>query len=253
MVTIFNANRKHEFKKVNDACLGTICDNPLAVLTGTNLTSLQRTSLELIVSSLKINCTENQLLDAVSDWGKAFPNENTAPLRLMILNQKHRSLRCHKLHGFDSFCTASSPEIYLKIKTFRKIAIYGIGVYVGGSGLQRYRAEVKLSAEVIRKNFYQFASILSKNDNPSYYGTTKVTVQEDVYVQDIMFQKLIVGSGQECVISGKITLIKQASNAMFSLNQFKPYDLPQGVKISGRDSFSGDENNCVAYIMYNFV
>lgn len=83
----FNASRKHEFKKVNDDCLGTICDNTLAVLMGTNLTTLQRTSLEMIVSSLKINCTENQLLDAVSGWGKAFPNENTTPLRLMILNR----------------------------------------------------------------------------------------------------------------------------------------------------------------------
>ncbi|EDS42672.1 conserved hypothetical protein [Culex quinquefasciatus] len=126
------STRKHEFKKVNDDCLGTICDNTLAVLMGTNLTTLQRTSLEMIVSSLKINCTENQLLDAVSGWGKAFPNENTTPLRLMILNQKHRSLRCHKLHGFDSVCTANSPEIYLKI-----------GVYVGGSGLQRSSRTIK--------------------------------------------------------------------------------------------------------------
>lgn len=98
-------------------------------------------------------------------------------------------MRCHQLHGFDSVCTANSPEIYLKIKTLRKIAIYGIGVYVGGSGLQRYRAEVKLSAKVIRKNIYQFSSILSKNDNTSYYGTTKVTVLEEVYVQDIIFKK----------------------------------------------------------------
>lgn len=64
---------------------------------------------------------------------------------------------------------------------------------------------------------------------------------------------MIVGSGQECIISRKITLTKSASNVMFSLNQFKPYDLPQGVKISGWDLFSGDENNCVAYIMYNVV
>lgn len=161
VMKIFNDNRKYEFEEVNDACLEKICDNPLALLTSNNFAFLHRTSLELIVASKKINCTEEQLLDAVSNWGKVHRNESTLSLELAVLKQKHRTLKCRKLYGFDDFSSCKSPDIYLKIKTDKKIAIYGIGVYVGGSGLEGFRADVKVSVEVRLRSSHQDDSLKS--------------------------------------------------------------------------------------------
>ncbi|XP_039441266.1 uncharacterized protein LOC120422011 isoform X1 [Culex pipiens pallens] len=253
VVTVFNANRKHEFPIVNDCCLEIICDNPLRFLSGENLTSLLEKSLEMIVGSVKINCSEDHLLDAVSEWGKFHKTKSTYQLRHLILSQKQRSLKCKKLLNFDGYCTINNPDICLNIKTDRKIAIYGFGVYVGSPDLEGYEVEISVNAQVINQMLYRpFSSYLTKTENQRHTSLTKSVIKDELYIQEIIFEKLTVSSEEQCLIIGFMKVNAFPTAPMFCLRQFKPYNLPKGVNLTVKD-ITCNYYSCVAYVLYNVL
>ncbi|XP_050072730.1 kelch-like protein 20 [Anopheles maculipalpis] len=131
---ILGENDFYQFKMVDEMCLRYIQNNPLYYFKSVDFTVLSKEGMLKIVGLQRINCTNDQLRDAVQKWQLANPEADSGQL-MSVMDGTLRTYMCDKMFLLGCVATEGSStetqdgrfelEIHGKPVTF-----YGIGVYL---------------------------------------------------------------------------------------------------------------------------
>lgn len=153
VLKLFAQNRLYEFSFVNEKCLSLILKNPLPCFKHEDFYVLDRKSMDIIFSSQKFNCTNTQLLQALRDWNKVNESECVEVLQTMINTKLVRN--CSKLRFFGNMSYGTHTDLKFSIQ--RKLAFYGIGVFVK-SPMKMVTIEVKIlkALEILGSHRFEY-------------------------------------------------------------------------------------------------
>ncbi|XP_019533950.1 kelch-like protein 40b isoform X1 [Aedes albopictus] len=129
VLKIFTQNRFYGFQFVDEKCLRLIRTNPLFYFNHEDFSLIDRESLCLILSSKKINCTDDQLMGALDIWEKGHEEENVDELKAIVKNSK-RSYDCYKLRLFGPSSGSEPNDFGFSIVSETNVNLYGIGVFL---------------------------------------------------------------------------------------------------------------------------
>ncbi|XP_055619527.1 BTB/POZ domain-containing protein 6-B-like isoform X1 [Toxorhynchites rutilus septentrionalis] len=153
VLKIFTHNRLYEFSFINDRCLTLIRKNPLTYFRHEDFTSLDRKSLEIILASKKINCSDEQLFQALRDWKKNNESEYADEM-VSVMNQI-RTYNCSKLRFFGNMSMAEQTDLKFSIMCNHSLAFFGIGVFVKST--ERFvTIEVEITENLESLGSYRF-------------------------------------------------------------------------------------------------
>ncbi|XP_058836263.1 BTB/POZ domain-containing protein 6-A-like isoform X3 [Topomyia yanbarensis] len=191
---IFAQNRLYEFSFINEKCLALITKNPLIYLHHEDFYVLDRKSLEIIFASKKINCSDDQLFQALRDWKRMNEHESVNELQSVI--KAKRSYNCSKLRFFGNMSMTEGTETYLKfsIDHTHSLAFYGIGVFVKSpDSVVTIEVEIAENLEILGQ--YQF----------EYENKDQLAVN----VANLFFEELTLRPGEWYTVSA--TFIPESS------------------------------------------
>ncbi|KAL9699857.1 hypothetical protein quinque_003298 [Culex quinquefasciatus] len=162
VLKIFNDNRRYEFVDINTICLRVICDNPLECFDQKLFLALELGSLKLIVDSPGMNCHDDQLV---------------------MKGRNCRELHCQKLHAFSKFSYSDTVVTDITIEVSKPFNLYGFGILIGteSTDIQSLKLNVEVKVEF--------------DDEWENCFSTEVVVpvkQEEVYVYEVVFKKIIM-------------------------------------------------------------
>ncbi|XP_055532027.1 BTB/POZ domain-containing protein 6-B-like isoform X2 [Wyeomyia smithii] len=181
---IFAQNRQYEFSFINEKCLALIRRNPLGFFHSDDFCGLDRKSLEIIFASRKINCTDEQLFQALREWKKCNEQESLTELQLII--SAKRSYNCSKLRFFGNMSLSEHTDLKFSVDHSHSLSFFGIGVFVKSP-------ETVVSIEVeIAENLDTLNHVRIDYENRDFSA---------VSVADLFFEELILKPGEWYTIS----------------------------------------------------
>ncbi|KAL1396856.1 hypothetical protein pipiens_002611 [Culex pipiens pipiens] len=273
---VFDSNRRYELEGINRICLDIVCDNPIRIFAHESFLTLARESVRLIASRKAMNCQTDQLLSAIERWIQVNEDEQEDGTKIvaMVREQKGRGVMCKKIHNFAAghyvtsngflkpaqlppppFIFGSSPIVpatapltsptqktfILKIDTDKPCSIYGVGIYIK---CKQFEQTVTMDISVKRKGMF-----------PTNEKRT-VTAREDLYVEEVLFQKQLIDAGVTCTIKVQM---HHGITSLFCRKNFESEQPECGLRFTcsnGADPLmvggQPGTNCCVAYVLYNF-
>ncbi|XP_053698175.1 kelch-like protein 41b [Sabethes cyaneus] len=246
VLKVFNENRKHEFAVVNESCLDVIRDNPVACFQHPDFVTIEKKTLEMIASSARINCLQDQLQEAIKNWAKVnkLPPDDAFLLTQMVQDMKQRKHDCLKLHNFNQFKFAANIETNIQIKacTLRPVALNGVGIFVKSRSEPPANAKISLKVQVEHFNSSERIKQISLEKI--------VPLTTELRTEDVFFERFIVDARRYCKI--RISFEKlSALPELFCLTEFGSIDnVLQVEDTKSPYIFSRDVTNCVAYLLY---
>ncbi|XP_053677492.1 BTB/POZ domain-containing protein 19-like [Anopheles nili] len=105
VLEIFNDNGQYGSARLDHSCLSMIRDNPLLYFNSEDFKLLEMNRLRLILRQNKVNCTVNQLQNALDKWAAANINEDVRKLRMVLkdsVNFKNDNSRINTVHIDDA-------------------------------------------------------------------------------------------------------------------------------------------------------
>uniref|UniRef100_A0A8D8FPF1 BTB/POZ domain-containing protein 6 n=1 Tax=Culex pipiens TaxID=7175 RepID=A0A8D8FPF1_CULPI len=140
--------------------------------------------------------------------------------------------------------TNSSPTqktFILKIDTDKPCSIYGVGIYIK---CKQFEQTVTMDISVERTGMF-----------PTNEKRT-VTAREDLYVEEVLFQKQLIDAGVTCTIKVQM---HHGITSLFCRKNFESEQPESGLRFTcsnGADPLmvggQSGTNCCVAYVLYNF-
>lgn len=237
VLKIFNENRQHEFAKVNELCLEMILDDPLLFFEQPAFRNIQQRTLELIIQSPTINCTESQLREAVQMWIDV--NEACDMDKLLPVTPTRR-MQCRRLSFYGNFGYCKDMKYTLTFTFGKSVNLYGVGIFVGAQNWEGSPSEVTVSVDIetalTAKRVFQ-----------------KLPIKDELYVHEIVFGKITSPVLTQSTLT--ITMKSQGLN-MFNLDYLNPADLSSELKFNLKSyslngSSSSEKRNHIAYLLYN--
>ncbi|XP_053678017.1 uncharacterized protein LOC128728419 [Anopheles nili] len=132
VLRIFKDNSHYDYSEVNEACLFIIQDNPVFYFNHEDFTTIDMGRLSKILRLNKINCTIDQLQNALEIWEAANIDSDVSELR-MHLKGSDRWYNCDKLviFGTQEIVNGSEDtEQKFELISKKPVSIYGLGVYI---------------------------------------------------------------------------------------------------------------------------
>ncbi|XP_053683449.1 kelch-like protein 40b [Sabethes cyaneus] len=236
VLRVFGDNRKHEFPFVNEKCLAIIRDNPLVCFKHEDFFTLDKKSLEMIVSSTRINCLTSHILEAIQDWAKIndLQFDDARQLAQIVEDMKHRELDCRKLYNFGQFLYVPNVQTELTISSKEPIALYGLGIFV--KAMTEPVTEATVTLNVVVKNF-------NGPGETNFYSVKNIALTTDLHTEELLFEKIIISAKSGCKISASFEK-SPALPDLFCLPSFTSID----SAIADLRVDAG--NNCVSYLLY---
>lgn len=166
VLKVFQANQKHRFGNVDQQCLKIIRDNPIKHFKQDHFLKLSAEALLVIASQSTINCQEDHMRQATETWKK----QNGA----LDVAYNIKDVLCRKLHFFG--CHDFSANIDTSFFVLSRIALYGLGVFVGVD--QEIPPVGKVEIVIMCQN----KQLASKS----------VPIHKNLQTHEIMFEKVII-------------------------------------------------------------
>lgn len=234
---IFDDNRQHEFPKVNELCLAFILDDPLVFFEQRTFLNLQERSVELIVQSLTINCTEVQLRKAIQEWIDA--NEPSDKVKLLP-NHPVRTMQCRRLSFYSTFGYTKDLKSEVKFTFDKNVSLYGVGLFIGAREWSGDPDTVTVAVDI-------------ETDLLARRAAETLPIKRDLRVCELVFGKVKIPMNKQCTLS--VTMKSQGLD-MFYLEYMNPVDCLKELnfKVSSY-SINGSQTNSrythIAYFLYN--
>ncbi|XP_058445506.1 BTB/POZ domain-containing protein 6-A-like isoform X1 [Malaya genurostris] len=185
---IFAQNRLYEFSFINEKCLALIRKNPLVYFHHEDFYVLDRKSLEIIFASKKINCTDEQLFQALRDWKKINEHEYVSELQSVI--SAKRSYNCSKLRFFGNMSKTEHTDLKFSIDYTHSLAFFGIGVFIKSpESVVTVEVEIAENLEILGRHRFEY-------ENKDYSA---------VNVANLFFEELTLRPGDWYTISVKFS------------------------------------------------
>ncbi|XP_065075329.1 BTB/POZ domain-containing protein 3-like [Ochlerotatus camptorhynchus] len=178
VLKIFAQNRLYEFSFINEKCLALIRKNPLTYFHQEDFFVLDRKSLEIIFASKRINCSDEQLFQALRDWKKLNESEYVSDLQTVI--SAKRSYNCAKLRFFGNMSMAMHTDLKFSIDHTSSLAFFGIGVFVKSRD-RVVAIEVKISEnlEILGRHRFDYENKDSASVNVANLFFEELTLRPD--------------------------------------------------------------------------
>lgn len=169
VLQIFVDNCHYNFEDVKVLCLDLICDNPLKIFRNPGFKDLDEDVLKIIVEQKGMNCHVNQLEHALAEWQRWNGKTNlSVELRVPV---------CRKLNIFGTPRYGGALSIDRVISVQSRIALYGVGIFVGVE-YGTFVPDCCVSIEV--------------QINKVSMASTVVNLSKDLITCELMFEKVIV-------------------------------------------------------------
>ncbi|XP_001651156.2 BTB/POZ domain-containing protein 6 [Aedes aegypti] len=168
VLKVFQENQKHRFDNVDQQCLKIIRDNPIKHFKQDHFLKLSAEALLVIASQSTINCQEDHMRQAIETWKK----QNGA----LDVAYNIKDVLCRKLHFFGSPYFQANIDTSLLLTVKSKIALYGLGVFVGVD------QEIPPAGKVEIVIMCQGKQLASKS----------VPIHKNLQTHEIMFEKVII-------------------------------------------------------------
>lgn len=193
VIKVFTANVKHGFEELNQACLKTICANPLVIFRSSDFFELPLDLMEKIVVQRKLRCNDDQLLDALKRWaqhqdGAVDRHEALSSLKALVEKQQelNRDYQCRKWLYFGPFCyTENECEGTFHVTALKHLDLHGVGIYVGC-----HENEMPVSMSIL----------VMSGDKMIRRWQANVPIREDIYVYDCMFERISLRANSKVTI-----------------------------------------------------
>ncbi|XP_055522400.1 BTB/POZ domain-containing protein 3-like [Wyeomyia smithii] len=245
VLKLFEENRKHEFAVVNKHCLAVIRDNPLACFQHNDFLALEKKSLEMITSSARINCCQEQLHKAIKNWAKddESRSEDADQLTQIISDVQHRKHDCLKFFNFNQFKFVENIFTHVRIKNVygdKPVGLYGLGIFVKSKSQPSNDAKISLKVHV---EYFNASGQIRQYSVEKIVPLTMAMLTEKVF-----FEKFIIDAEYYCEI--QVSFVKlSALPPMFCLNAFGSID--STLQLEDFLTRSGSTiTNCIAYLLY---
>lgn len=237
VLKVFNENRQHDFTKVNDLCLAIILDDPLRFFEQPAFRNIDQRTLQLIIQSPTINCTESQLRQAVQEWVNV--NE-TCNVEDLLPIRPTRRMQCRRLSFYGSFGYSKGLKYAITFTFDTDVSLYGVGILVGGHNWDGVPSEVSVAVDV-------------ETGSTSERAFEKLPLDDDLRVHKIVFSKVTLPKQTQCVLT---VTMKSQDLSMFYLEYLKPVDLSNELNFTVKSylmngSLSSERRNHIAYMLYN--
>ncbi|XP_053693058.1 BTB/POZ domain-containing protein 1-like isoform X1 [Sabethes cyaneus] len=181
---IFAQNRQYEFSFINEKCLALIRRNPLGFFHNDDFCGLDRKSLEIIFASRKINCTDEQIFQALREWKKCNEHESVSELQLVI--SAKRSYNCSKLRFFGNMSLSDHTDLKFSVDYQHNLACFGIGVFIKSpESVITIEVEITENLEVLDRFRFDY-------ENKDFSA---------VSVADLFFEEITLRQGEWYTIS----------------------------------------------------
>lgn len=207
VLELFRNNYRHirnrHLPDIDKICLKTIRDNPIKCFQHRDFLKLPEEALIKITASERMNCSMDQLLDAVEKWRNA--NKSGTQFQVNLSDMQCRELR---ITG-DPFnrCIAVSD---VEFNVSKSLYLYGLGIFVG--------IKEKPYEDFVANRSLTITVIVESHE---LSVTKQVVSRNDVYVQPIFFEKLEIK--QNCKIHITIGGAHERAT-FFGLKAFHPED-----------------------------
>lgn len=234
---VFDANRQHEFPKINDLCLDLVRDDPLTSFEQRTFLNIQERSLELIIQSPTINCTEAQLRSAIQKWidandpsdqGKLLPDPST------------RAMQCRRLSFYGNFGYTTGMKTEVKFTLGQSANLYGVGIFIGASNW-------KVDSDAVNVTVDIETSTMARREVESF------PAEADLRVCELVFGKVKIPASTPCTLT--VTMKSQGLN-IFYLDCMKPVDCLNELNFtlssySINGTITSSRFSHIAYLLYN--
>ncbi|XP_055611978.1 BTB/POZ domain-containing protein 19-like [Uranotaenia lowii] len=195
--------------KVEEACLAIICRNPFVLFRSPDFVNLFLEKLETICSCSELRCNEDQLIAAVKTWlnhkSEALQRGTFEKLLNIVRNRKQRweDYHCKKRTAFGqmSYTTNRCEDIFL-LTARKDLLLFGVGMYIG---CKDSKLPMLISVDLMSNEEYI--------RNCQAY----VTPKEDVFIYDLMFEKLTLKEGSQVTVICKGPQTDDTKLAKFAL------------------------------------
>lgn len=243
VLKIFNDNRRYEFVDINTVCLRVICDNPLECFDQKQFLALELGSLKLIVDSPEMNCHDDQLSRACERWLKSNSNRQriSKEFSQVMKGRNCRELHCQKLHAFSKFSYSDTVVTDITIEVSKPFHLYGFGILVGTESTDirslKLNVEVKVEFDDEWENCFSTVVVVPVK-------------QEEVYVYEVVFKKIIMEVHGMYRIVVKMEDDEEPLSDMFHLDSFEPAGTAwkNWIELSYTDE---EDQNCLSYLLVN--
>lgn len=230
VMKIFNANRRYGLTNVDEICLKIIQDNPIKCFQSADFLTLNQTAVEMIAACRTMNCQKEQLCEAIKTWCKANSSKEH-------IKPQWEALQCRKLYAFSTFRYAADVSTNFVLKVKGRMYLHGLGVFIGCKSLSSVPSSAVVTVKI----------------DPWINESKTVMLKEDMYVEEILFEKLTITN--ECRINVTIPSIFLKNKELFCLTEFKPVDTLGAIELAISDTalgFPGSTGpNCVAYLLFS--
>lgn len=239
VLKIFNDNRRYEFDDINTVCLRVICDNPLGCFEQERFLSLEKSSLKLILESPKINCHEDHLDNAIQRWLEFNDNGQSTSKDFFYsaLRRSARELLCQKLYAFSAFRYADEILTDIFVDVHQSFNLYGFGIFIGTK-----------SKNINAVNVY--VSIKAEDGNYELDEETRVPVNGELYVFEMIFKKITLQQGKRYQFVVRLDGDVEPLSEMFHLDFFQPVGSTWNSLMML--TYTSDiKQNCLAHMLYS--
>ncbi|EAT38855.1 AAEL009292-PA [Aedes aegypti] len=193
VIKVFTANVKHGFEELNQACLKTICANPLVIFRSSDFLELPLELVEKIAVQRKLRCNDDQLLDALKRWaqhqdGVVDRHEALSRLKALVEKQQelNRDYQCRKWLFFGPICyTVDACKGTFHVTALKHLDLHGVGIYVGC-----HENEMPVSMSIL----------VMSGDKMIRRWQANVPIREDIYVYDCMFERISLRTNSKVTI-----------------------------------------------------
>ncbi|XP_058178516.1 kelch-like protein 41 [Anopheles ziemanni] len=211
VLRILNENLHYGFPCVNTKCLEMISENPLLYFKHEDFQNIDRPALEMILNLKQINCSDDNLQNALEIWGGCGESNDEIKNLSKIIHEQKRSYNCSKLRLFGQ-CRIVNEEdseypedLEFTLVSQRPVSLYGLGMFIASpSSIVSVELKIFDGEDIVVANKYD---IINKSVDVTH-------------VANLFFEKVMLFPDHDY----KISLTNSESNDSFVCSEAIIYD-----------------------------
>ncbi|KFB48781.1 BTB/POZ domain-containing protein 3 [Anopheles sinensis] len=138
VLRILNENQPYGFPCVTTKCLEVISDNPTFYFKHEDFRKIDRPTLEMILNLKQINCSDDNLQNALEIWADCGEREEEFVNLWKLIRDQKRSYNCSELRLFGQRRNNGYQPVDLEftLKSQNPVSLYGLGMFIASPSKQ---------------------------------------------------------------------------------------------------------------------